>query len=248
MAEYDAFADQYDKTFELVPLRTYVEAHSILKLLGEVTGEAWLDLACGTGAYTRELRRRGAGRALGVDLSPEMIRVAQLAEEERLTGAEYQIADVGGLGGIGRFDGALGVYLLHYSTSMGHLEDMCVNISRSLRPGGRFVTYQLNPDLSLVPDYYLKYGADFQIPVDGPLEDGQAFTFRISVPGLQSPHFTVYYWSRTAIEQALTAAGFNRIRWVMPELSPEGHDHPDPQWWRDHLDRPFAVLLEAEKD
>lgn len=247
MAEYDTFADRYDTTFELVPLRTYVEAHSIVELVGDVTEQTWLDLACGTGAYTRQLRRRGASRVLGVDLSPEMIRVAQDAEQERPSGVEYQVADVGALGDVGRFDGALGVYLLHYSESVEHLHDMCRNIGRSLRPGGRFVTYQLSPDISQVPGYYLKYGADFQLRSDGPLENGEAFAFRINVTGFQSPYFTVYYWSRAALEEALTEAGFGRIRWVMPKLSPEGHNHPDPQWWQDHLDRPFAVLLEAEK-
>lgn len=122
MAEYDTFADRYDTTFELVPLRTYVEAHSVLKLVGDVTRQAWLDLACGTGAYTRELRRRGASRVLGVDLSPEMIRVARAAEHEQPSGVEYQVADVGALGEVGRFDGALGVYLLHYSRWQDHLD------------------------------------------------------------------------------------------------------------------------------
>ena len=60
MSDYDGFADQYDQTFELAPFRTHIEAYSLLKTVGDVRGQAWLDLACGTGPYARALRRRGA--------------------------------------------------------------------------------------------------------------------------------------------------------------------------------------------
>ena len=55
-------------------------------------------------------------------------------------------------------------------------------------------------------------------------------------------------WSRAALEGALEAAGFSQIRWVMPELSPEGARQPNRQWWQDYVDQPFAVLLECTKD
>jgi ubiquinone/menaquinone biosynthesis C-methylase UbiE len=49
VADFDTFADQYDETFTLTPFRTHIEAYSLLRQLGEVRGQAWLDVACGTG-------------------------------------------------------------------------------------------------------------------------------------------------------------------------------------------------------
>jgi len=226
VADYDSFADRFDQTFQLAPVRTYVEAYSIMRLLGDVAGQAWLDLACGTGAYSRALRRRGAYPVLGIDLSAEMIRVARTAEEEEPLDLKYLVQDVATMEDLGQFDGALGAYLLHYA-SPDQLPRMCQRISRHLRPGGRLLTYQLNPDISRQPGYYLRYGSDLQFGRDFAFGDGDAFSFCIKVPGFQSPDLTIYYWSRQALDDALRAAGFGRIRWLMPELSPEASQQPE---------------------
>jgi predicted RNA methylase len=55
---------------------------SFLGLVGDVSGKSVLDLACGTGFYSREFRRRGATDVLGVDISVEMIAAA-LGSEQR---------------------------------------------------------------------------------------------------------------------------------------------------------------------
>jgi SAM-dependent methyltransferase len=245
MSDYDGFADQYDQTFELTPFRTHIEAYSLMKLVGDVRGQAWLDLACGTGPYARALRRRGADPVIGVDLSPEMLRIAQAAEEQEPLGIEYQRHDVGSLPKLREFDGAFGSYLLHYATSEAHLRAMCHSIAGNLRPGGRFVTYQLNPALSRRPDYYLKYGAELHLDPDSPLADGEAIAFRINVAGFRSPEVTVYYWSRDALDNALREAGLDEIRWIRPELSPEAENGPDPQQWLDYLDEPLCVIIEC---
>jgi SAM-dependent methyltransferase len=44
-------------------------------------GQHALDLACGFGLYTRLLKQHGAAQVLGVDISSEMIRLAQQQEQ-----------------------------------------------------------------------------------------------------------------------------------------------------------------------
>jgi SAM-dependent methyltransferase len=246
MAEYDAFADQFDQTFTLAPWRTHIEAYSLLKLAGDVRGQSWLDVACGTGPYARALRRRGAGRVVGVDLSAQMLRVARAAEEQEPLGIEYSQHDVGTMPRLGDFDGALGAHLLHYATDAKHLRGMCRSIAANLVPGGRFLTFQLNPAFSRRPDYYLKYGTEMSLDPDQALSDGDALTFRINVPGFRSPEVTIYYWTRAVLDDALRAAGFDRIRWFMPELSPEASSGPDPQQWEDYLDEPLCVIIDCQ--
>src|SRR4051794_36342832 len=51
-----------------------------------------LDIGCGTGAFTRRLARR-AERAIGIDLSPEMVRMAR-ESSAGYPNAEYRVADV----------------------------------------------------------------------------------------------------------------------------------------------------------
>ena len=243
MPDFDGFADQYDQTFELAPFRTHIEAHSVLKALGDVNGQAWLDVACGTGPYSRALRKRGAARVLGVDLSPDMLRRARAAEEQEPLGIEYVEHDAGTMPSFGDFDGALGVYLLHYGTDETHLRGMCASIAANLRPGGRFITYQLNPELSREPDYYLKYGTELSLDPRASLADGDAIGFRINLGDFRSPEVLVYYWSRATLDDALRPAGFERVRWIRPVLAPQVEPGP----FQDYLDQPLCVVLECVK-
>ncbi|MEV6205742.1 class I SAM-dependent methyltransferase [Kitasatospora sp. NPDC051914] len=246
MADYDRFADRYDRTADLSPTRVPIEFYSVFKLLGDITGQDWLDVGCGTGIYTRAMRRRGARRVVGVDLSPEMVRIANEAEANEPLGVEYLVRDAAELEEIAPFDGALGAFLLHYSTDRKHLDRMCRGISRNLAPGGRFVTHQLNPEISTAPGYYRPYGIDFRFPAHA-LKDGDGFTFRFDSPDADSPEFGIHYWSRPVLDDALAAAGFRDIRWVMPELSPQAAARPDADRWQDYLDRPICVLIEATR-
>jgi SAM-dependent methyltransferase len=244
VADYDRVADRWDETFELVPYRRHIEAYSVLRQLGDVAGQAWVDLACGTGVYSRALRLRGADPVLGVDLSSEMVRVARLVEDSDPLGVRYLVADVGALADVGRFDGALGVYLLHYSHSPAHLAQMCHRIAGNLRPGGRFLTYQLNPDFSRRPGFYRSVGVELS-GQERAVADGDRFTFRIAVPAFTSPDLTVYQWGRPAVDAALQAAGFGEITWTMPVLAPDAGQYAER--WREFLSQPLCLLIDCVK-
>ncbi|MDG2305017.1 MAG: class I SAM-dependent methyltransferase [Candidatus Binatia bacterium] len=62
-------------------------------MVGGLAGRTVLDLACGTGFYTRRLKERGASSVLGVDLSREVIEVARRHEGENPVGVSYRVAD-----------------------------------------------------------------------------------------------------------------------------------------------------------
>ena len=50
---------------------------------GNVAGKTVLDVGCGTGRYSAEFARRGAGRVVGLDLAPNMVNMArQLAAQQ----------------------------------------------------------------------------------------------------------------------------------------------------------------------
>jgi len=62
------------------------------KLIGNLRGQLVLDLACGEGYNTRMLARKGA-KAIGVDFSKEMIRVAEEEEAKERLGICYRLLD-----------------------------------------------------------------------------------------------------------------------------------------------------------
>lgn len=73
---YDPFAEQYRRSKE-APFRKHVEQYTVRRLTGPLQGESALDLACGEGFYSRLLKAWGAGRVVGVDMSPNMIELAR---------------------------------------------------------------------------------------------------------------------------------------------------------------------------
>lgn len=125
-AEYDAIAGAYKDSKQL-SFRKYIEEYSLFESLGDIGGVKALDLACGEGFYTRKLKRAGAGEVLGVDVSAEMIRLAE-AEERAPHG--LPVSEPGcGSPGSGRA----------CRSRRGHVPaELCPRRERtpSLRPGG----------------------------------------------------------------------------------------------------------------
>ncbi len=240
---YDLFADDYDKSFQLLPLRNYVEAHSVRDNLGDVKGCAALDVACGTGIYSRLLRRMGAARVIGVDLSPDMIRVAQAAEKETGLGIEYRATDAMQLPALGPFDLVLGVYLLHYAPTREGLAAMCQGVARNLKKGGRFLTFVMNPELSPELSIYHKYDFFMRIP-DRESEGGPLY-FSVKLGEAQSPEFTAYHYSKTSLESALREAGFTAITWKRPTVAPEGVQRFGQAYWDDYLRSPHCIFIDC---
>ena len=86
--DYNTIAKEYQLS-KLQPWRKHIEAYSFFKLAGNLANKNILDLACGEGFYTRQLKLRGASNVEGVDLSKEMIRLAQEAENKNPLGITY---------------------------------------------------------------------------------------------------------------------------------------------------------------
>lgn len=97
-----------------------------------------LDVGCGAGGFTRRLAAR-ADRVLGIDLSPEMIRVAR-SRSAGATNVEYAAADVMAwpIPADG-FDVIATIATLHHLP----LEAAYLRLRDALRPGGTLVVLDL---------------------------------------------------------------------------------------------------------
>lgn len=236
--QYDAIAEQYRRS-KASPLRTYIEAYTFLNLIGDVRGKRVLDLACGEGFYTRRLKALGATTVVGVDISGEMIRLAEQQEHDAPLGIEYVCADVCALGNLGSFDLVVAAYLLHYAPCRDDLARMCCNIRGQLPAGGRFVTLNENPDQS-AECYagYEQYG--FNKTVARPRVDGSQITY-FMVAGRELFQFHAHHFARPTYEQVLNQAGFTQTTWHPLALDPAGVDAHGSEYWQEYLDNPPVV-------
>jgi toxoflavin synthase len=240
--DYDAIAEGY-KRAKLQPWREDIEAFTFLELIGDVTGKAVVDLACGEGCYTRRLKGKGAARVLGVDLSQGMIDLARAEEARDPRGIDYLVQDGRELSLGAEFDLAVAAYLLNYARDEHELRRMCAGIAGCLKPGGRFVTINMNPwlDFRAAPSYR-KYG--FEARVDGEIRQGSPLTWIFHLDG--GPiSVENYLLDGTTYERALRAASFGQVRWHKPRVSPlGGSSHPDG-FWAGLLDSPPVIAIEC---
>lgn len=245
-ATYDLIADDYDQSIRLLPVRNYIEAFSVLQLIGDVRGLEVLDLACGTGFYARAMRRAGASRVVALDLSEGMIGVAKGIESDSPLGIDYRVADASSLTTLGSFDLVLGIYLLHYAATEQALRSMCAGIARNLKPGGRLVAFSTNPEIATEEDAYQSYGLTMRIPE--PHANGAAIHFSIGTPEHRSPEITAYRWSRDTYDSALGDAHLGDIRWESPTVAPSGVEAHGAEMWGAYLARPHCLLLSCRKE
>jgi ubiquinone/menaquinone biosynthesis C-methylase UbiE len=240
--DYDQIAEQY-KAAKRRPWRMYVEHHTLFGLLGDLRGKAVLDLACGDGFYSRFLKRAGAGRALGVDISHGMIELARAEEARQPLGVEYLVHDAKSLRLPESFDLVAAAYLLNYAQTRDELLTMCQVVARHLRPGGRFVT--ANNDPAQAPEHFgatAKYG--LVKGAAGALREGAPITYTFLLD--EGPlEITNHYLSREAHEWALREAGFQGVRWHGPQVSPAGIAECGGEYWAAFLAHPPVVFLEC---
>jgi len=135
-----------------------VEEYTLCKLIGDIKGKSILDIASGEGHYSRKLKKLGAAKVLGVDISPNMVQAAINLERKEPLGIEYRVGDATKLEKLGEFDICFAAWLLLHSKTPADLICMCQSIFLNLKPGGILVSVNDNPDDK--PPYYSfkKYG------------------------------------------------------------------------------------------
>jgi len=143
-AQYDHIGSKYDEYAQMATLKR-AESYTVLRMVGPLAGKRVLDLACGFGFYTRLLKQHGAAQVIGIDISPEMVRLGREQEQAEPLGVTYQVCDATALPALGTFDLVTAIYLLNYATSTDQLLGMCRSAYDNLVPGGRFVAYTVNP-------------------------------------------------------------------------------------------------------
>ena len=68
----------------------------VMQGCGDVRGRSICDIGCGSGRFVAELARRGAGHVTGVDVAPEMVRLAEdlVTTDGVADRCDFAVADV----------------------------------------------------------------------------------------------------------------------------------------------------------
>ncbi len=137
-----------------------VEQQAVLAALPALRDKTVLDLACGTGRYSRLARQRGARQVVALDYSPAML--AAMGAGERVRGDLTDLplrADA--------FD------VVVAGLALGHASDLvrCMHeIARVLLPGGALAYSDFHPEATrrgLERGFRDATGARFSLPRDG---------------------------------------------------------------------------------
>ncbi|MCK4590031.1 MAG: class I SAM-dependent methyltransferase [Nanoarchaeota archaeon] len=242
--QYNKIAKLYQETEEVIQ-KKYIVQPSFFNLCGNVENLSVLDLACGSGYFTRLLKQKGANRVVGIDISEEEIKIAREIEKRDHLGIDYVIGDVAdfNLSDLGSFDLATAAFLLHYAQTKEHMEGMCQNIFQALKKNSRFVTINSHPEIPIFlnPKYkVISY-------VEPPLEEGKKRKVTYFSDSGQEVSFFTRYWFRETYENALKQAGFKDVKWVDAIVSKEGKKEHGQDFWQLFLENPSLICLEARK-
>ena len=213
-----------------------------------IKGAKVLDLACGTGHYSKRMLEMGAERVVGVDISSVMIDAARASySSDRIT---FDVGDCSKPRHFegGPFDLVTGMWLLNYAPSRLELAGMFQNIAMNLTDGGRFIGITFAPTdeptrhtekaLRVRP---VQYG-NVAFLATGEVEDG-ATVHAVAVTDLGNFEFDCYYLRQSIFETAARLGGMKGTLEWKPTALPEGCDESG----RSYVEIPHFSVLELSK-
>ncbi len=215
--EYDPFARLYNRHWGADYRNEVAPIVERLLLSRVAEGAAVLDVCCGTGQFTEQIRRRGYDIA-GLDSSGEMIRYAR----QNAPGVQFTVADVREFSLERTFDAAFCIYesLNHVPDTEG-LRMAFACIRRHLKPGAPFlfdlnreeayILYWNNTDAIVEPDSAFITRSVYD--EDTKIGRCDVTTFDATQSAWHRQDFTVRqtYHSMTAAQSALYKAGFKNV-------------------------------------
>ena len=240
--EYDGIAQAYRDSKQL-SFRKYLEEYSLFEMLGEIQGKRGLDLACGEGFYTRKIKQAGAAEVTGVDISAEMIRLAEEEEKNYSLGCKYVNRDVAELELAAPVDFIVAMYLLNYAKTKEELLRFCQVSYNALSSEGRFVGVNdnvRNPPNGTVS--FAKYG--FEKACTNSLKEGDVILYKLVNEDGQQFEFKNFYLAPETYQWAFQEAGFADFKWVDLYLAPTQQGN---SFWDEFLSNPPLTGLVASK-
>ena len=180
---------------------------------------------------------------MGVDISPEMIRIAKQKEENEPLGIAYRVCDVLHLPHLGPFDRITAMYLFNYAKTKEEMVSLFRKAFDNLEREGSLIAFTVNPAFDLGKSNVTKYGGTVKrefLENDRYVVETELFT------NPPTP-LTFFRWSQETYEWAIKEAGFQEFRWRPFTVSNEDLQHYGKDYWNDFLNNCLGVGLVCRK-
>ena len=242
-AEYDDVTKEYTDS-KLSRHRIVIAAYTFFQILGNPANLSFLELGCGDGFYSRELKRSEASNVLGVDISSEMVKLAQEKEEEERLGCKFMVHDVLTLSIPNQlFDVVVGVFVFNHAKNFEELKMFCRVAFQHLKPGGRFVGLNENPFDK--PEYYESYRSYGVVKHGNAEREGDEIWIEFINPNGTSCKILNFYFPPERYAEAFKTIGFVDFQWHHFMLSPSEDTDEKRGNWKTFLDHPPGIGFSA---
>jgi len=228
----EEIAAGYEK-YDDLPERVlgYPTAFSALRL-GAPDVRTVLDYGCGPGKVALRVAEGYGARVHAVDISARMLAIARARRAHPLVA--YHLVEGASL----RFlpddsvDAALCCFVFVTVAEADRLREVCAEVHRVLRPGGRFAVLDVNPDATGIRFSTFRTGEP-----GARYRPGQQRPTWLHLPDGGVLDLADHHWPRSAYRAALAGAGFGDIACAAPLLG--GADAP--------AEAPPGSLLDVER-
>jgi ubiquinone/menaquinone biosynthesis C-methylase UbiE len=209
------------------------------RLIGDVSGQLVLDLACGEGYNTRILAKKGA-RVTGVDFSTRLIDLARIEEGKEKLGIDYYVADAADLSRVSSDYFEIVTCFMALQDIKNHRKAIS-EVARVLKSKGRFVFSVPHPCFEMVVDkgnristttrYFGAAEDHIHWKMERLLKPFESTSFHRTL----TEYFTVFHKNRLLVR-----------RLVEPQPTKRGIKKHPPL--KEVLLRPQSVVIEAIKE
>ncbi|MCJ1449747.1 hypothetical protein MMC28_000075 [Mycoblastus sanguinarius] len=254
--QYDEIGTSYEEMRKL-PAAILQDANVEAAVAPYIKGAKVLDLACGTGYYSRKFLNWGAEKVVGVDISKAMIEGAKAASSSNEL--SFQVGDCSKPVQFegGPFDLVFGAWLLNYASSGKDMANMFHTVALNLKNGGHFIGITQHPTqdprehteaaLAARP---LQYGGVLVTPIRD-VEDGVA-THLVAITKSGKVEFDAYHLRKGVFEKFAREGGLKGDLSWRPVIIPDGYGGSlgamGDEAWATYFTVPHFSVLIVTKD
>ncbi len=175
-AMFDRIVPRYDLMNHLMTFGMDIRWRKQIAKRAASMGDKVLDVATGTGDVAFDIRAAGAHEVVGLDFSPEMIAAAEAKGRARHSDIEFLIGDAMALPfPDDTFDACTVSFGLR---NMPDYAAAIAEMTRVLRPGGRFICLEMTPYRKPVLGQLFSFYFEKIVPIIGGLLSGDATAYR----------------------------------------------------------------------
>src|SRR5581483_3344126 len=204
---YDKISEGYEQSESASKRKNIVKDEFKLFLQNEKPNSL-LDLGCGTGVFAVIAKQSGAKKVVGIDISLEQIKAAQIKAQSLGLEIEYLVQDNTHIEIREQFDAISSIFGFCYAPSQKILREQLKSTCMHLKTKGSIFAVVSHPDHPT-----RDWGESYRVYAQGPVVDGTKLRCDFLLDGKVLATDYKFYWNKKTWESALSEAGLVNVVW-----------------------------------